>query len=272
MPSAPYDTVTTVMNATRVRLNDDITTLQPVGGKLIENTQPFSQQAVNTAWRRLQSWLANHGFATLKAETTFPAVPGTGTNDPISESYISWSIFFDGSNPQAAPVLPQSLITPIELWERKSGTTNLLTEMDRVVNGLPKIAKLEWNRMWEWRGDAIYMPGATVQTDIVLRYASYLADFVDNSPLASTPWYGQFVPIERSLDAFSLYICDEIDKARNDNYTGVYIPMAEQAAELILNMDTLGTKQIYKASEYSKMADRFTPNSGPNTQPVRRGA
>src|SRR3984957_7295291 len=272
MPTAPYDSLTTVMNAARVRLNDDITTLQPVGGKLIENTQPFSQQAVNTAWRRLQAFLANHGFAALKAEVTFTAVPATGSTDPITESYISWSTYFDGANPQVAPVLPQTLIVPIDLWERQNGTSALLTEMDRIVNGIPKIPKLPWNRMWEWRGDAIYMPGATNSTDIVLRYASYLADFVDNSPAASTPWYGQVVPIERALDAFALSICDEIDRARNENYQGMYVPMAEAAAGIIRDMDTLGTKQIYKAAEYSKMADKYTPNTGPNTQPVKRGA
>lgn len=271
MPAAPLDILNTVMNASRVRLNDAIETLSPVSGKLLENTQTFSQQTVNTAWRRMQEFLANLGYSKLKNETTFTAVPATGSTDPITASYISWSTFYDGANTQVAPVLPQDLIVPLDLWERPTGTTQSLTEMDRVLNGLPKVPKVQWNRQWEWRDDMVYIPGATVSTDIVLRYAAYISDFVDNSPASNTPWFGQAVPIERSLDSFAWYICDEIDRARNDNYAGQFVAPAEHAAMMILNRDTLGTKQIYKASEYSKMADRFTPNSGPDTQPVRRG-
>ena len=39
-----YDTVNTVMNSARVRLNDEITTLLPTGGRLVRNNQVFSQQ------------------------------------------------------------------------------------------------------------------------------------------------------------------------------------------------------------------------------------
>ncbi len=272
MPTAPYDIVMTSMNTAKVRLNDAISTLLPVTGKLIENTQAFSQQVVNSAYRRLQAFLANLGYSKLNEETVFTGVPATGSIDPIVQSYISWTTFFNGSGTVAAPVLPQDLIVPLELWERPTGSGASMTEMSRAWSGLPKVPKLQWNGQWEWRQDAVYLPGALVATDISLRYASFLADFADNTPTAATPWYGQPVPIMYSSDALALFICDEINRARSQELDAAgFGAEAERMAALILDRDTLGPKGIYKTSEFSKMADRYTPATGPNTQPAKRG-
>ena len=56
--SLAYDTLTTVLNMVRGRVNDELVTLSPVGGKLLKNTQVFSQQTVNSAWRNFQDILA----------------------------------------------------------------------------------------------------------------------------------------------------------------------------------------------------------------------
>ena len=75
MALPPYDTVIAVLNAAKTRLNDAVETLQPTGGKILDNTQPFTQQVVNDAWRKLQEFLAELGYTGLKAETLFSNVP-----------------------------------------------------------------------------------------------------------------------------------------------------------------------------------------------------
>ncbi len=271
MPNAPYDTVTTVLNVAKVRLNDAIETLDPVNGNLINNTQAFSQQVVNIAWRREQECLVNLGYSRFKIETLLANVPATGSSDPATQSYISWSAYFDGVGFQASPVLPQDMIAPLELWERAAGSTDNMIEMGREWNGLPKVPKTTWQKQWEWRDDMVFIPGALGTTDIMLRYAAYLGDFVDNSPAANTPWYAQVVPILRCVDSFALFICDEMDRARGGQLGAAgFGAEAERMASLVLDRDTLQPKSIYKTSEFSKMSDRYTPASGPNTQPVKR--
>lgn len=263
MPTTPYDSLITVINAARGRLNDIITTLYPIGGQILQNTQPFSQQMVNNAWRKLQEKLADMKYSGLEQEINFLAVPASTTTDPLIQVYLGYNGYFDGTVLQSAPALPQTLIRPYELWERASGAVapnNNMLEMDMIVNGLPSIPKQTWNRQWEWRDDVLYMPGALVNTDIRMRYAQYLADFVDNSPAASTPWFNQVVPIMRCLDSFADYICREFEIARqNPDAALAFQTSAEANAAKILNRDTAQPKAALKTSEMGKMRDQYTP-------------
>ena len=277
MPTAPYDLVMTVVNAVKVRLNDEITTLDPIGAKFLKNGQYFTLQTANNAWRKLQQFLFDLGYGSLKQETLFTNVPPAATVDPASQMCLSFTDFWDGVTHQAAPVLPQNLITPYDLWERKTGSGALLTEMDLVLNGLPAVTKAQWNRRWEWRNNAIYLPGATVATDIRLRYGGFFLDFADvgavagANQLANAPWYAQPVPILSCADSLADYCCREISVARGDmEGAAAFQASAEVNARLILNRDTAAPKSILKASEYGKMQDRHTPPQGADTQPVKR--
>ncbi len=152
-----------------------------------------------------------------------------------------------------------------------------MLEMDVIQNGLPAIPKLIWNRQWEWRDDAIYMPGATGATDLRIRFFGFLADFVDvgGSPgpnqTANTPWFDQPVPIMQCLDSLVDYVCREVYVSRGEEAAAAAFEMSARAnAQLILNRDSAQPKAILKASEYGKMQDRMTPSSGANTQPIKR--
>jgi hypothetical protein len=278
MTTTPYDILMDVINAARTRLNDEITTLQPIGGRILKNTQPFTQQVVNDAWRKLQEFLANLGYTGLKQETIFANVSVTGSSDPAAQAYINYAGYYDGTTLNDAPVLPQNLIRPYELWERpyNSGSPVLMTEMDLVVDGLPAVPKAAWNRLWEWRDDTLYIPGATVATDLRLRFMAYIVDFED---IASDPgpnqvvgpWFVQPVPILRCLDSFADYVCREFCIARVDAEGAMaFQGSAEKNAMLVLNRDSAQGKSIFKSSEFGKMADKFTPAVGPDTQPVKR--
>lgn len=275
MASAPYDTVIVAINAANTRLNGRVETLQPIGGQVVGNTQSFSQQVCNDAWRKMQGKLADLRYSGLQTETLFTAVGPTGSNDPATQANINYANYFDGLNPQPVPVLPQNLIRPYALTERQNGSGTLFTEMDPLLYSLPRVPKANWNRQWLWRNNAIYLPGALVSTDISMLYAQLLSDFVDvTNPLTNQvvgPWFIQPVPILNCLDSLADYICREISVARGDmNAAVAFQQSAEDNARLILNQDTAAPKSIAKASEYGKMQDSRTPNTGADTEPVKR--
>jgi len=179
--AAPYDTLDFVIQAARVRLNDAI---QSIAGDIFTEAAAFTPQVVNNAWRRMQEYLADRGFAALNRETVFFGVPKWAVTDPGTFVSLGWVNYFDGTTQQPAPVLPQDMIAPLDLWERVNGTNAIFTPMDQVLNGLPTANPAGGtsprdilNRLWEWRKETIFMPGASGLTDIRLRYAGYIGDF-----------------------------------------------------------------------------------------------
>lgn len=259
MPTAPYDSVENVLEAARVRLNDAI---QSIGGEVLTDSAPFTQQIVNNAWRRLQELLSNFGLSVLNRDVIFLAVAATEETDQGLFVYFNFAEYYNGSS-QTAPVFPQDMIAPLALEERVNGSTANFWPMDQVFNGLPTAPKGPLNLLWEWRDEQIYMPGATGATDIRLRYQRYLADFENNTPIADTPWYGQDVPMMRVLNPFAWYVCSETAKARGDLDAAEFDKQAEVAANLIFNRDWRQDKSLFKGSEVGKMTDAFTPTLGP---------
>jgi hypothetical protein len=256
MPSPPYDIVMTAISAANTRLNGRVETLQPIGGQIVGNTQAFSQQVVNDAWRKLQGRLADLRYSGLQQDLVFLNVPAAGTIDPAAQARIDYAGYFDGSFQHAAPVLPQSLIRPYELSERPSGTGQRFINMDPLLFAIPRVDKANWNRQWLWRANAIYLPGALTATDIAMVYAQLLADFADGM----VPWFQANIPILNCIDALADYICREIAVARGDVAAAAAFQLsAEDNAQLIVNQDSVGPKSIAKASEHGKMRDRFTP-------------
>ena len=261
MPAtAPYDTVEAVLQAARVRLNDAIISIQ---GDILTDTAAFSQSMMNAAWHRLQELLANQGFAALNRETILASVPACLSSDQGVRVWFNWVNYFNGSGNVSAPVLPQDLIAPLDLAERAAGGTANFMPMDQCFNGLPTAPRGALNRLWEWRQETIYLPGATAATDILMRYAGFLADFVDNSPLLATPWYGQAVPIMRSLNSLAWFICSEMARARVDLDAGYFDQQAQQAAEYVWNRDYRQGRSLYARAELGKMPDPHSATAGP---------
>jgi hypothetical protein len=174
MPTAPLDNLETAVNVARVRLLDAI---QALAGDIVLDTGAFTLTAINAAWRRLQELLVNFGCPWLTLEVNLASVPLVTSADAGVFVYFNWANYWDGTGLQAAPVLPQDLIAPVRLWERAHGTTSFFP-MDKLVSGLPAVPKLTYNKSWEWRNGAIWMPGSTQVMDLRLRYAAFYADFL----------------------------------------------------------------------------------------------
>ncbi|SRR5258708_4681574 len=230
----PYDILETVLNLARVKVNDAIAT---IGGDIYTDLQPFSQVIANGAWRELQEYIANLGFTRFKQEIILYNLPVVTNRDPATQTYLNWAGYYDGTGynvPPKAPTLPQDMILPLKLAERSSNTQNTFTPMHQALDGLPDTQKLPANIFWEWRNDAIYMPGASIVTDIRLRYASYLPDFITTGTLN---WTQQPVPIMRCLESFACYIAAAIAGPRADLDAQSFIQKAEKAADKIFNRE-----------------------------------
>jgi len=233
-PDAPFDLAYTILAAARTRLNDTLPTLFPVSGKLLDNSQTSTNQLFNNAYRKLQEFLANLGYTKLIGNVVITGLPPVASTDPGTDVWIDWFNYFDGSNLWQLPVLPQDLIIPKRVWERQSGMNAMFCEMGMYLDGLPTWNKQARNLVWEWRGDAIHMPGSQATMDLRIRYARYLPDIVDTG---SVPWFQQPVPIMRCMDSLSYFLCSEVLEARGDDRENPFMDKAVAAAKLIMNRD-----------------------------------
>lgn len=256
MPTAPLDTLESVVNTARSRLNDAIVA---IGGEIFTDNSAFGLTAIIAAWRRTQEYLASRGFQDLIQETIFKNVTACASPDQGQFVWFNWTQYFDGNAPHNTPVFPQNMIYPIAVEERIGGTTGNFTPVDQCFVGLPTVAKGVLNLLWEWRNESIYMPGATGPTDIRLRFAQFLPDFVSSS---TDPWNNQPVPIMRVLSCFAWFICSEVARPRGDMDAGYFDQQAIAAAELVFGRDYQPAQQVFKPAELAKMPDQTEPVGG----------
>jgi len=232
--TAPYDTLDSILNTTRIRMNDAI---QSLGGEILADTQVYTQQMANDAWRKMQAFLANLGYSRLKNQFIGTAYPVVASTDPSSQTYLSWTNFFDGNSFYSSPsvvLIPQDFICPLRMWERQTGSNSSFQPMTLAPDGLPDCQKTAWNRFFEWREDAIYMPGSLYSMDLRVEYAAYLQDFITVGPVY---WYQQPVPIMRCRSALANYIAAEASWARDDVDAQSFVDQAEMDCRLIFNND-----------------------------------
>lgn len=239
---APYDTVDSVLNTVRTRINDAIVSL---GGEVLTDNQPFTQEMSNTGWRKFQSFLADKGMSRFRKRCVLSAFPVVGTQDPASETLLNWSSFYDGVSywyPPGTQVLPQDLIQPLTIGERITGTNATFTPVEMAYNGrLPDWRKRGWNGWWDWRDDGLYMPGSLYSMDLQLYYAAFLQDFVTVGELQ---WYQQPVPVMRCKSALANYICAEFAAPRGDMDAAAFTAAAEQDARLNFNVDVRPKQRV----------------------------
>jgi hypothetical protein len=218
--SASFDTVDWAMNSARTKLNDCPLALS---GNLLSDAQPYSQQFANDGWRQFQRDLAQAGDPAQTSEFLIPGFPVVANIDPYTLVYVSQSNVWDGNSfyqPPAYNVLPADLICPLRCEERMAGSMSRFNYMEPCDNGIPRGVKTPRLNFWEWRsagpgnGNAIYMDGATISRDLLVRYASFLPDFANNTPILGTPWYQQPIPMLRCADILGFYIAGAFSFSR----------------------------------------------------------
>lgn len=240
---APFDTVNSVLNLVRLRINDAI---NGIGGDTFTNAAPYSQVATNAAWRKMQDDLSNKGYNGLIKRVVLEGIPATSSLDPSSQCFIDWVQYFDGNSYYDEPVLPFDLIIPLKIWERPTGQSWSFTPMTPYIDGMPSCMKQGFNRIWQWQGSRLEFPGSLAIEDFQIEYASYFNDFEDTTDDQGqpVPWYTLQVPIVRCQDAFADYICYEVCAARGDATALVFQASAQDKVGKIFNREVRQKQRV----------------------------
>lgn len=132
--------------------------------------------SMQLSYRKIQANLANIGATRFKADNVDLVVPAVAQIDPSVQVEI---------NEATAPPnnLPSDLLSPTKIWERQNLTANDFQIMNDMTEkgGLPSEPQGSALRMWEWRDDSLCFIGATIDTQIRLRYVKQLPELVDAS-------------------------------------------------------------------------------------------
>lgn len=230
--------------------------IQSLGGDILTDDQPFTQQMVNSAWRRMQEYLANFGHTRGIDEIIIKGLPTCGSLDPSTQCWIDWTGYFDGTQLWEAFALPQKFYSPLKLWERISNQNAFFAPMNCRMDGLPDGPKGWRNYVFEWRNDRLYMPGSQNSMDLRIRFAQFFPDFVTQG---ATEWFQQPVPIARCLDSFADYICVEASDGRDDVDSETFKKRAESEAKLIFNRD-VRLKQRFNVRRRARSGPRNQHN------------
>jgi hypothetical protein len=165
--SSAYNTAGQITALVRSLLNDS-------QGNLFTDTVllPYA----NSAYRKVQRAIGNAGgggFIQDDALLVVTAVTAIDTSLQVSLS--------DATAPPNQ--LPTDLLVPVKLWERPNGSTDDFVEMVDLSQhgGLPSRAQGVTLSVWEWRADGIYFLGATLNTQIRLRYLKAYPDLTDST-------------------------------------------------------------------------------------------
>jgi hypothetical protein len=235
-----YDTLNTVLNTVKTRLNS--LTSAPNKDVVITN-QPYMQQCANTAWRKMQMYLADKGYIRFTDEIILTNLGPKVSQDPAVQPFIDWTGYNNGTTLDTAIAFPENLILPMKLWQRVTGQNAMFSDICLWIDGMPSMVAMPYTQTAEWRGDALYFSGFNQPIDLRVRYAKYIGDFIEANGL---PWYMQPVPIVRALDSLSLYICAEIAGSRPDLEldTAAFTQGAEAAANLIYNRDVRQKQRV----------------------------
>lgn len=135
---------------------------------------PFEQMA----YRRINKSLGNIKSSTYIKDNVFLVVPAVPAIDSSVQVFIT-----DSTAPPNQ--LPTDMLVPLKLWERRNLSTDDFDEMTDLTDegGLPPQPQAAQLIYWEWRVDGLYFIGATVDTQIRMRYQAIPADVT--SPVAS---------------------------------------------------------------------------------------
>lgn len=208
-----YPSLNAIMNLVRALVNDSQagSTGTPGEGQILtDNPQisPFTQPFLNSAIREVYRELRNVGQPTLIKDNIVVAgipamnspVNGPATPDPAVQVRLGFDGFFDGVQIQPNFLLPQDVLYPEKVWERETQTNNPFVPMSQPEFGIQGFGlQGPCLVVWEWRGDAIWMPGATQARDLRLRYYCAFPQFFS----ATLDFDSTFVPILDSIDAIA---------------------------------------------------------------------
>lgn len=180
---------------------------------------------MNAGYRKVQRALENVGQpGPIRDDVLLVVAAIPGNPDPSLEVSIT-----DSTAPPNQ--LPVDLLVPLKLWERPNGTSQEFMEMTDMTNkgGLPSRFQEQTLNVWEWRSDGLFFLGATVDTQIRLKYRGFYADMVDGSSA---------ILIRNSQDAIAFAAVGYAAHARGSPKAAEWAPLADDAIEDLISRAT----------------------------------
>ena len=257
--NGPYPTYEQVMNLARAYVNDTMagSTGATGEGQIFTDSAPMTLPFLRAVTAELYQELGNTGGGVVIRDnyvlTGLPAMMTTGGQagpDPATQVSISYEAYFNGWTNDSNFYLPPDMIAPLMLWERTSGTDDDFGEMSEAQNGLQPTQQTTYQGCWEWRGDAIWMPGSLQAEDIRMRYACqlWLLD-VDDIPNLDTVR----VPIADCENALALKLAADYGFARGSEQQATAEQKAQKAVRLLQNRYIRAQQAIdYRGDAYGE--------------------
>jgi hypothetical protein len=161
-PTAPYQTGAQILSLVQTLCSDPT-------GQLF--TASFCIAAINSAARWAARELRNRGKMTLVIDEFLVTIPAVTSQDPTQQVNLTYTGITGDLISAANPALPPTLLDPLILYARPSGTTVELKEMRNMTakGGLRKVPQGNVLEEWEWRTDMIVFRGALSATDVIIR-------------------------------------------------------------------------------------------------------
>jgi hypothetical protein len=200
-----YPNLQGMMDLFRSMINDDGAGQDgPQGGIIATNTAPFTLPFLNASIRWLYRKLRNVGDPALIIDNYIllglPALTGPNPAVQVSLGFLG---FFDGYQNHEQWTLPAGAMGVDKAWERVTESGDDFHELHYAADGLAPVQQCSTMRAYEWRGNAMWMPGALESVDLRLRCKITLPDILgDNLNFNTT-----YVPILVSQDAIVDRMC-----------------------------------------------------------------
>lgn len=158
---------------------------------------------LNMAYRKVQRRLNMMVSPTVSIQTTLSSVPANTL------------VISDTTTPQ----LPVNFVAPEKVWERQTGVDTYYREMIP-VNQLSERIAGTYNGEYNWREDALYFIGASVITDIRMRFLSAVTTLTTGTSV---------IAIRDGLDPITLWTAHLASLSRSSTGTTIFASQFEEA-------------------------------------------
>lgn len=187
---------------------------------------------LNSAYQYVQDEITNQGYETQIEETVLKNVTPVpaSVRDTATQVWIGYDAYFDGltlntTAINGTPQLPIDLLAPLVLKERVSNLGAVFYDMGMANDGLTKRFQYALMREWEWRGDRIYMVGATQTLDIWMRYQAYFPELTMPTDM---------VKIFHGANAVAYTLANRFSSPRMGDVGGHFTKERDQEIKLIV--------------------------------------
>jgi hypothetical protein len=264
LPAAPYPTVGQVMNRARALVND---AYQMGAGRILTNKAPFTVEYLNSALEEVQERIRNNGVITLTRDNVLVGpLPPLAASDPTQQTSLAYTGYYVNGAWLADPKLPSDLVAIERVWEQTTGSGVPFSPLHQPMEGLPSVYQGPFLRMFEYRGDALWFPGALTLITLRLRYTAVLPMIGPDQINAQTgdeSWATTSINILSSTNTLAQLVAARYVEARAPGSPGATTAATngEKYMRLILNKYT----RMKQRTRYNRRAYGDTQNQNSRT-------